>query len=54
MDDYNENIGILIIILIVAGNIMLLLGINYYQLTRFKKCYDNDFKLKYCYKYKDY
>ena len=42
------------IILIGFGMLILVFLINYYDLSRFKKCYDNDFRLGYCEKYKNY
>ena len=55
MDDFNnEGLGYMFIILIGFGVLILVFLINYYDLSRFKKCYDNDFKLSYCHKYKNY
>lgn len=34
--------------------IILFFLINYYDLMRFRKCYDNDFNLSYCTRYRDY
>lgn len=54
MDDYSENIGILFIILCITSLIVLMFIISYYNLYRFKDCYDNSFKFPYCEKYKNY
>ena len=53
MDDF-ENYGYLYIILIGFGLILLFFIINFYDLSKFKKCYDNDFNFHYCEKYKNY
>lgn len=54
MDDYNENVGCLFIFLIIAFVFELLFVVSWYNLHRFKECYDNDFTLSYCHKYKNY
>ena len=54
MDEYKEDIGYLFILLGVVGFIILFFLISYYDLVKFKKCYDNNFNLNYCEKYKSY
>ena len=54
MEEYNENIGCLFILLIIFGAIILLFLTSYYNLYRFKKCYDNNFIYPYCENYKNY
>lgn len=54
MDEYNDKVGYLFIILSVAFIIEVLFIVNFYHLTRFKKCYDNSFKFPYCEKYQNY
>lgn len=54
MDEYNENLGVLFILLIIFSIIILFFLISYFDLVRFKKCYDNNFNLNYCEKYKSY
>ena len=54
MDEENDNIGILFIILIGFSFIVIAFIYDYYNLKRFKKCYDNDFKYSYCTKYRNY
>lgn len=55
MDEYNnDGLGYMFIILFIFAFFVLIFMIDWYDLTRFKKCYDNDFKLKYCDKYKYY
>ena len=54
MDDYNENAGLLYIIIVVTGSIMILFIISYYNLYRFRECYNAHFKYNYCEKYKDF
>lgn len=53
MDEYKEDIGYLYIILIGATALILIFLINYYHLYQFRECYYNNFKDKYCEKYKD-
>lgn len=48
----NKNLGFIILLGMVL--IILFFLINYYDLMRFRKCYDNDFKLNYCTRYKNY
>ena len=54
MDDYNENLGCLLIMLVFVGVMMLLFLVSYYNLYRFKKCYDNNFSYTWCENYKNY
>ena len=55
MDDFNnEGLGYMFIILFGFGFLILAFAVNYYDLIKFKKCYDNDFGLSYCEKYKNY
>lgn len=55
MDDFNnEGLGYLFIMLIIVGIMMLLFIVSYYNLYRFKKCYDNNFSYKWCENYKNY
>lgn len=54
MDDYNENLGILFLILFGFSFIVIGFLINYYHLSKFKKCYDKHFNESYCVKYKKY
>ena len=48
----NKNLGYMA--LLGVALIILFFLINYYDLMRFRKCYDNDFKFHYCEKYKNY
>lgn len=48
----NKNLGFIILLGMVL--IILFFLINYYDLKRFRKCYDNDFSLSYCNRYKNY
>lgn len=48
----NKNLGFIILLGIVL--IILFFLINYYDLIRFRKCYDNSFKLSYCNRYRNY
>ena len=50
----NENIGYLVIVLIGFGMLLLAFIISYVNLSRFRNCYDNNFKYKYCVNYKNY
>lgn len=54
MDDYNENMGCLYIFLIFAFIFELLFVVSWYNLHRFKQCYDNNFKYAWCENYKNY
>lgn len=55
MEDFNnEGLGYLFIMLIAVGIMMLLFIVSYYNLYRFKKCYDNNFSFPYCENYKNY
>ena len=54
MDDNEERIGCLFIILIIYCIIFIVFCYSCFRLTRFKKCYDNNFKYPYCEKYKNY
>ena len=55
MDDFNnEGLGYLFIMLTIVGIMMLLFIVSYYNLYRFKKCYDNNFSYKWCENYKNY
>lgn len=54
MDDYYEKIGCIFILLLIAFIIIIVFFINYYNLSKFKHCYDNEFKYQYCVKYKNY
>ena len=53
-NDYEENIGCLFFMLFAVGFMMLLFFVNYYNLYKFKKCYDNNFRYAYCENYKNY
>lgn len=48
----NKNLGFIILLGVVL--IILFFLINYYDLMRFRKCYDNDFNLSYCTRYRNY
>lgn len=54
MDDYNENMGCLFIFLIIAFVLELLFVAGWYNLYKFRKCYDNNFKYAWCESYKNY
>mgnify|MGYP003296286345 CR=1 FL=1 len=55
MDDFNnDGLGYMFIILFIFTCIIVIFLVNYYDLYRFKKCYDNDFIMSYCQKYKNY
>lgn len=54
MEEKNENIGYLFIILTGFSLVLFAFLLSYYDLYRFRKCYDNDFKFNYCQKYKKY
>lgn len=55
MDDFNnEGLGYLFLILAGFSLIILAFVLSYVDLYKFKKCYDNDFTLKYCEKYRTY
>ena len=54
MDDYNENVGCLFIFLIIAFVFELLFISSWYNLYKFRKCYDNNFKYAWCESYKNY
>lgn len=45
---------IFVITLIAFLLLLLIFLINYYDLTKFKKCYDNNFNYPWCEKYKNY
>ena len=47
-----RNLGYMALLGVVLITLFFL--INYYDLMRFRKCYDNDFKLSYCNRYKNY
>lgn len=51
-----ENDDTLILSITIVGICLLFLIviINYYDLTKFKECYDNNFNLNWCEKYKNY
>lgn len=55
MEEFNnEGLGYMFIILFIFTCFIVIFIVDWYDLTRFKKCYDNDFKLGYCEKYKNY
>ena len=55
MDDFdNDGLGYLFLILVGFSIIMIAFIISYYNLSRFKRCYDNNFVFNYCSKYKNY
>jgi hypothetical protein len=55
MDDFNnEGLGYLFLILFGFSLILLGIVIDYFNLYRFKKCYENNFTMYYCEKYKTY
>lgn len=54
MDEYNEGLGYLFIILGVFSLIIGIFIYNYYNLYKFKKCYDINFQSTKCVKYLDY
>lgn len=49
-----EDIGYIAILITGISLIILSFIYSYFKLTRFKNCYDNDFKFPYCEKYKNY
>ena len=53
-DFHNEGLGYLFIILGAVSLLIAAFILSYIRLARFKNCYDNDFKLSYCHKYKNY
>ena len=53
-DFNNEGLGWMFIILFIFSCFIIIFLCDWYDLSKFKKCYDNDFKLNYCSKYKDY
>ena len=55
MEEFNnEGLGYLFLILAGFSLVMISFIISYYNLARFKNCYDNDFIFNYCSKYKNY
>ena len=50
-----DSFKVLIIILFVVEIIVISIGLfEIFRLWRFRQCYDNNFELSYCEKYKDY
>ena len=54
-EELSDSVVIVIICVMFAGLLMLLaVALEYRDLRRFKICYENDFNIYYCEKYKDY
>lgn len=54
MNEYGEYDGFLLIFLVIAFIFELLFVVSWYNLHRFKECYDNNFKYTWCENYKNY
>lgn len=54
MDNEVESIGILFLIIIAFTFFIVLFCYNYYNLYRFKKCYDINFQSSKCQRYLNY
>ena len=54
MKNLEYDVGYIIIMVATFSVLIILFLLNYFNLTAFKNCYDNDFKYDYCRRYKNY